>query len=151
MKRIMIDASKCMGCKNCYAGCILAHGKDGAKDIESINMIDPANESRNTIKMDSDGNYAPIFCRHCDDSQCVVACISGALSKDAVTGHIRYDSDRCCSCFMCVMNCPYGIPKPDRTTGTSVVRCDFCLNDNEEPNCVKMCLSKAIYIEEADS
>ena len=35
--------------------------------------------------------YTPIFCRHCDQPECVMSCMSGALSKDPETGHVQYD------------------------------------------------------------
>ena len=113
MKRIMIDAQKCDGCKNCSAACMQAHRKtDGT--IYDLDLTDPANESRNYILKDGSGNYRPIFCRHCDDPECVKSCMSGALYKDPESGHVFYDENRCGSCFMCVMNCPFGVLKPDR-------------------------------------
>jgi len=69
------------------------------------------------------------------------------MSKDPVTGHVNYDKAKCSQCFMCVMNCPYGVLKPDES-GTYVVKCDFCAEREEGPNCVKMCPTGAIYVEE---
>jgi len=74
--------------------------------------------------------------------------MSGALAKDPDTGHVLYDPEKCAQCFMCVMNCPFGVLKPDRATNTYVVKCDFCHADEGEPNCVKNCPRKAIHIKE---
>jgi carbon-monoxide dehydrogenase iron sulfur subunit len=80
--------------------------------------------------------------------------MSGALKKESGTSHVQYDEERCGACFMCVMSCPYGNVRPDKATRTKVVKCDFCVNtqghsDNEEgPNCVKSCPTKAIHVEE---
>ncbi|MCL1848199.1 MAG: 4Fe-4S dicluster domain-containing protein [Clostridiales bacterium] len=147
MKRIMIDSSSCQGCKNCAAACMQAHRKDNG-DVYSLNLLDPGAESRNSIRLNGAGEYIPLFCRHCDDPECVMSCMSGALTKDPVSGHVLYDEDQCGSCFMCVMNCPFGVLKPDRVTKNKVVKCDFCIEDEEGPNCVRMCPSKAIYVEE---
>jgi len=89
-----------------------------------------------------------LFCRHCAEPECVMSCMSGALSKDSESGHVFYNEEKCGSCFMCVMNCPYGVPKPDRLTRSKVIKCDFCRHDEEGPNCVRMCPKKAIYVEE---
>jgi len=77
--------------------------------------------------------------------------MSGALDKDPETGHIRYDDTKCSAYFMCVMNCPYGIPKPDRVTRNKVIRCDFCDGNDDGPNCVRSCPRKAIHIKEVSS
>jgi len=147
MKRIMIDIDKCDGCKNCSAACMQAHRKDEG-DIYTLNLSDPANESRNYILQDALKRYIPIFCRHCDESECVISCMSGAMTKDPETGLVCYDEEKCGACFMCVMNCPYGVLKPDRMTMEKVIKCDFCSNDELGPNCVRMCPTKAIQVEE---
>ena len=147
MKRIMIEIDKCDGCKNCSAACIQGHREDDG-DIYTLNLCDPRNESRNFIKLDDEGKYVPIFCRHCEDPECAMSCMSGALAKDPESGHVYYDEEICGACFMCVMNCPYGVPKPDRATRDKVIKCDFCRDDPEGPNCVRMCPKKAIHVEE---
>ena len=147
MKRIMIDAEKCDGCRNCEAACMQAH-RDGAGTIYDLDLTDIRNESRNHIVRMEDGSYKPIFCRHCDMPECVMSCMSGALTKDPETGLVLYDEKRCGSCFMCVMNCPYGTLKPDTATRTKVIKCDFCIGSSGEPSCVKVCPKQAIYVEE---
>jgi len=146
MKRIIIEADKCSGCKNCSIACMQAH--TSGSTVYSLDLTDQWLESRNTILLDSEKNYVPLFCRHCDDPECVKSCMSGAIAKDPSTGHVRYDSTRCGQCFMCVIDCPYGVLKPHRVSSSCVVRCDFCMNHDEDPSCVKMCPTKAIYVKE---
>lgn len=88
-----------------------------------------------------------MFCRHCSSPKCLESCMSGALYRDGESGHVRYDGKRCGSCFMCVMNCPYGIPKPD-VGRTKIIKCDFCNDRAEGPACVAACPKRAIYVEE---
>jgi carbon-monoxide dehydrogenase iron sulfur subunit len=147
MQRIMIDIDKCDGCFNCSAACMQSHREDEG-DIYTLNLLDPKNESRNYIKSDSSGRYIPIFCRHCDDPECVMSCMSGALSKSDYSGLVLYDEEKCGSCFMCVMNCSYAVLKPDEVTRSKVIKCDFCAADEEGPNCVRNCPTEAILIEE---
>lgn len=147
MKRIFIDAEKCDGCKNCSLACMQAH-REQPGTIYDLDLTDLANETRNYIIVDGQGRYRPLFCRHCDDAGCVAACMSGAMTKDYFSGLVNYNPDRCAGCFMCVMNCDFGILKPHRQTGAKVVKCDFCAKDDYEPNCVKACPKNAIYVEE---
>ena len=149
MRRILIDSIKCDGCKNCSLACMQAHRKTPGT-IYDLNLTDPENETRNHIVELEDGTYRPIFCRHCDQPECVMSCMSGALTKDEKSGHVYYDEVKCGSCFMCVMNCPYGVLKADTTTKTKVIKCDFCLEHNSEPSCVKACPTKAIYVKEVE-
>ena len=81
MKRIMIDYQKCDGCKNCSIACMQAH-RETQGTVYDLDLTDPRNESRNRILKDADGQYKPLFCRHCDDPKCVESCMSGALYKD---------------------------------------------------------------------
>ena len=147
MKRIIIDIDKCDGCKNCSAACMQAHRKDGGS-IYTLDLSSPENETRNFILLNDSGKYIPLFCRHCDDPECVMTCMSGALAKDPKSGHVYYNEEKCAACFMCVMACPYGVPKPDRATRGKLIKCDFCKEDIDGPNCVRMCPTKAIHIEE---
>ncbi len=148
MKRIMIDRSKCDGCKNCTLACMNAHRMDDDKNILTLNPADPSLESRNFIRLGKDGEYCPIFCRHCNNPKCAEGCMSGALEKNLETGLVEYDKSRCGRCFMCVMNCPFGLPKPDRISQTFVIKCDFCKDDGFEPNCVKSCPKGALWVSE---
>lgn len=147
MKRIMIEREKCDGCKNCTVACMQAH-RETPGTVYDLDLLDPKNEARHVIVSDGKGGYLPIFCRHCSVPDCVGACMSGALRKDPVTGHVQYDEKRCGTCFMCVMSCPYGNIKPDKLTRRKIIKCDFCVNDNEDPNCVRNCPKKAIYVQE---
>jgi len=124
-----------------------AHRKDDSRNFYDLNLTDPTNESRNLILLNAQNKFVPLFCRHCDQPECVSACMSGALVKDPVSGLVNYDADKCAACFMCVMNCSYGVIKPD-VTNTKVIRCDFCAQSGGEPSCVKVCRSEAIYVKE---
>lgn len=145
-KRIMIDASKCVGCLNCSAACMNAHCSEG-NSVFSLDMSSRKNPPRNFIYQKED-KYYPIFCRNCDDPDCVKTCMSGALRKNGETGLIEYDEEKCAACYMCVMMCPYGHPVPDEETH-SVVRCTFCQDTKDkEQACVGACPTKAISIKE---
>lgn len=147
MRRILIDEKKCDGCKNCTVACMQAHRKDEGS-VYDLDLTSLEQESRNHIVGDGAGGYKPIFCRHCDLPECAMSCMSGALEKNPMTGLVLYDEEKCGSCFMCVMNCPYGVLKADTSTHLKVIKCDFCQEAGGEPSCVAACPKKAISVEE---
>ena len=49
MRRIMIDAAKCDGCKSCSVACMQAHRKDDG-NVYTLDLTDITNESRNFIQ-----------------------------------------------------------------------------------------------------
>ena len=108
MRRIMIDSAKCDGCKSCSLACMQAH-RETPGTIYDLDVTDCANESRNFIYKNQKGGYTPLFCRHCDKPECVMSCMSGALTKDEKTGMKIIKCDFCIGKGedpSCVKACP---------------------------------------------
>ena len=156
MKRIFIDPAKCDGCKSCTLACMASHQdmtprrgtlEELRQVLYTLDLTDPTVQSRNRIVSDGKGGYSPLFCRHCDVPDCAGACMSGALQKNLETGLVEYSADKCAACYMCVMNCRYGVPAvtPDRER---MIKCDFCQHLEEGPACVRSCPKKAIEVRE---
>ncbi|MFQ7120559.1 MAG: 4Fe-4S binding protein, partial [Intestinibacter sp.] len=59
------------------------------------------------------------------------------------------DKEKCGSCYMCVMSCPYGILKPDDRTKQDIIKCDLCQGE-EIPLCVYNCPSGALELQKED-
>lgn len=134
MKRINIDRSKCVSCLTCVTACSISHHGD-----------DP----RNRVVISSKGINSPIFCRNCDLPECTFTCMTGAMYKNKETGYVEYDKSRCASCYMCIMACPYGVLKADRSTQTEIMKCDMCQSHSSKmPQCVAKCPMQAITLEE---
>ena len=89
----------------------------------------------------------PNKCRHCDPAPCQEVCIAGAISRDAARGTVDIDPQRCITCAMCAMACPFGVLtyapvyRP-RTRPAVALKCDQC-PDREKvgrvPACVEAC------------
>lgn len=137
MMRIRIEREKCIGCLTCTTACIAAHG---------------GGDTRTHITVDAKGSYAPIFCRHCDKPECVYTCMSGAMSKETDTHNVMYDKSRCAHCYMCIMNCPYGVLKMDEDYDFEVMKCDYCKStEYDGPQCTANCPTGCItYVEVPD-
>ena len=145
----MVDKTLCQGCQNCVLACMVEHNK-GDKNIYALDLEDISNESRGYIALDSQGKPTPIFCRHCDEPECVATCMSGAMTKNLTTGIVSYDETKCAACFMCVMSCPYGTLKADEKNKKVILKCDAC-EGNDVPRCVSNCPSGAIFLCEEEN
>mgnify|MGYP006281244259 FL=1 len=142
MERIYIDQDLCEACKNCVLAC-MANKAD--TDIADLDFSNITNQSANDITQpDNYEDNAPLFCRHCDEPDCVEACMSGALSKDEETGIVSIDEDKCAGCWMCVMSCPYGLAFKDKKRNVAF-KCDLC-QDQEKPSCIEQCPTGAIQL-----
>ena len=93
MHRILINKELCMGCKSCVLACMLKHSK--AKNMYLLDLESIDAESMVHIELDKDNNPVPILCRHCEEPECVLTCMSGAMTKDRETGVVLYDNQKC--------------------------------------------------------
>lgn len=145
MQRIMVDAEFCDGCMKCVKACE-QHFLPGSEEPV---ISGETTHAACFVKKDREGRFVPAFCRQCSESACSITCMSGAIQVDPATGHMCYDKAQCAACFMCVMNCPYGMPKPDKDGYQSVIKCDFCAG-RTSPACVEACDRNAIYTVEVE-
>lgn len=148
MRRIYIKPELCAGCKNCVLACMAEQTEH--KSVLTLELSNPALQSRNMVVLGAAGKPVPLTCRHCDDPACVNACMAGALTKDADTGIVSHCREKCAGCWMCVMACPFGMIKPDRASGTVALKCDLCAARGF-PRCVEACPTGAVSLVEVDS
>ena len=144
MKRIVAKEEYCMNCRLCEVHCLVSHSR--SKDLikafrEERGEIVP----RITVERLGAVSFA-VQCRHCDEPACVEACMTGALSRDPVTGEVTHDPQRGVGCWMCVMVCPTGAIRRDKS-GHVAAKCDLCL-ETGTPACVANCPNEALVIEE---
>ncbi len=141
MKRVYSNEKLCLDCKLCEVYCKAAHSK--SKDvIKAYKEETPAPEARIRVEGGKLLSVA-VSCRHCDEPECVTACITGAMQKDPLTGRVMNDPERCVGCMTCAAACPYGCIK----VGDIALKCDLC-DLTGEPACVKHCPNNAlIYVE----
>jgi len=138
VKKVYCLFDRCLGCRSCEIACAVAHS--AGRGLEEAMGEKERPRSRLRIR-NAGGRPLPVQCRHCDTPACAEACISGAIRKDAETGRVASDPERCVRCWMCVMACPYGaiLFRPE----TAAERCDLC-REEDEPACVRACPTKAL-------
>lgn len=149
MRKKIIDLEKCTGCKNCELECMVVHSTDENLQQTYKEGGIGAIRSRCRVALTEDGTRAPQHCRHCDDPQCVRACMSGALRKDE-NGYVICDTEICVGCYMCVMSCPHGMARPATSGKRRLIKCDGCaLRDSMA--CVAACPSGCLSVVETDA
>lgn len=127
---------RCIYCHSCEIACAREH--DG--------------RSRITVRNIDERYSVPASCRHCFDAPCFNVCHTKAIKRDA-EGFYTVITDLCDACKLCVMHCPWGLPKLN-LAAHSVALCDFCshrLEEGKKPACVATCPASALVYEEFDS
>jgi len=132
LKRLIVDAAMCAGCRFCEMVCSFHHeGK-----------FSPSLSRMTVIKEDEFGMDYPVFCRQCSTCPPVESCPTGALKKDVI---IMLDKEACTGCGICIEACTYDAIKMDESTKPLI--CDLCGGD---PVCAERCPTEAIKFGEAE-
>ena len=140
MKRVYVKEEVCIACGLCEVYCQLEHSK--SKDlIKAFKKETPGPLSMVSVEERKPVSVS-VRCQHCDEPACVYACLTGALSKDPVSGEVSVDTEKCIGCWTCVLACPYGAIKRDKNQ-RKMVKCDFCAG-RDMPACVVNCPNEAL-------
>lgn len=148
-KAFYLDIGKCTGCKTCEIAC--KDYKDLGPEYTFRRVYDYEGgdwkEEKNGVwTTDSYVYHVSSSCQHCDDPACTKVCPTTAMHKDANTGLVSVDADKCIGCGYCEMACPYDAPHVDRALGHSV-KCDGCADrvaEGKNPICVEACLLRCL-------
>jgi carbon-monoxide dehydrogenase iron sulfur subunit len=129
-KMLMIHADKCTGCRNCELACSMSH--EGSFRLQATRV--------HVYTWEREGFSVPMMCQNCHDAPCITVCTPHAMTRDAATGVVNLDHDKCIGCKMCVQACPFGNAVWDELT-SKVLKCDTCSAD---PECAKACPTAAL-------
>ncbi len=140
-KGLLIDFTKCIGCRACMEGCREANGlpQPGPDDPNPTGL----NGDNYTVVLSPDEQlYYRRLCMHCLDPACVSVCPVAAITKRD-DGPVVYDGDRCFGCRYCIMSCPFQVPTYTWDRVAPVVsKCILCyhrLDEGQEPACAAAC------------
>lgn len=153
-KAMLIDVSKCIGCRGCQVACkqwnqlpaVKTHFTGSYQNPPTLNpstwtliqFIEPDDEPLRWL-------FRKQQCLHCGDPSCVQACPTGACKKRA-DGIVYIDQAICAGCKYCVEACPFDVPHADHHSGTAK-KCRMCIDrvDNGlQPACATACPTGAV-------
>lgn len=161
-KAILIDTTRCIGCRACQVACKSWNDRKGQPTSFTDSYTNPVHLNSQVFNQvifkemaKPDGSlqwhFVPHRCFHCLEPACASACPVGALTK-LPDGPVVYDDSKCFGCRYCFMACPFYIPKYDWDTAVPYVRkCTFCADRQAmglEPSCCTTCPTDALLFGE---
>lgn len=169
---IVVETRRCIGCWSCSVACKLENNLPDQVWYSQVHTIGgdapntPAGEyGHNTL------DYVVTQCNHCDKPLCVAACASGATYKDADTGLVLQDTEKCIGCQSCIEACPYdvrthidgdpipvldwpvGDPNVPEHRANTTEKCTMCYHrviQGKVPACVEGCPAVARFFGDLD-
>jgi len=149
---ILVDTTRCVGCRTCEAACADAHHLP-IPDISVESVFEKerkTSETQWTVVNRYETEKGKVFvkkqCMHCNQPGCVSACLVKAMKKRE-EGPVTWDTN-CMGCRYCMASCPFDIPKFEYHSATPrIQKCTLCwerLEKGERPVCVENCPEEAL-------
>ncbi len=153
---MLVDTTRCIGCRNCEWACKKQNELPSAplSEFSDTSVFDslrrPDATSYTVVNRFSRSDnpdrpvYVKVQCMHCDRPACVSACLVGAFQKEK-GGSVQYNAWKCMGCRYCMVACPFQIPAYEYFNAfTPVVRkCTFCFErvarQGKFPACAHIC------------
>ncbi len=153
-KSILVDTSRCTGCRGCQVACKQWNGLPGTKTKQTGTYQNPPDLSFETFKVvrfaegTKEGSREPYWhffsdmCRHCVNPPCAAAAAGDEIVHDDATGAVVYTAGTSKSDFATALEvCPYKIPRQNPKT-KAMLKCTMCIDrikNGMKPACVLSC------------
>ena len=140
-RALLIDITRCIGCRGCVAACKELHSFPGSEQETELS----ATAYTAMVDFDEDRHVRKL-CMHCVTPTCVSVCPVGALQKTPA-GPVTYEASRCLGCRYCMTASPFGVPRYEWSRVVPAIRkCDMCVGraaKGQPPACVEVCPAEA--------
>ncbi len=147
---ILIDTTKCVGCRNCEYVCAEANGFPEPNEEEFANKRNTSEKCWTVVNgfgAEGEEIYVKKQCMHCNQPACAAACLTKAMYKTE-EGPVIWRENKCMGCRVCMISCPFDIPKFEADSpNPKIQKCRMCyerLQEGEQPVCVENCLGEAL-------
>ncbi len=145
---ILVDTTRCIGCRACEVACGEEHGQlvpdvinDGALETHRTTS-DKQWMIVNKHETDKGEVFVKRQCMHCYQAACATACPTEAMNQTK-NGPVIWDEGKCIGCRYCMTSCPFDMPKFEYGEwNPKIQKCTMCferLEDGKKPACVKAC------------
>ncbi len=152
---ILVDTTRCIGCRRCEKACAEVNGLPIPDISESttervLKDIRKTSDTQYTTINRYETEKGPVFvpkrCMHCNQPGCVAACLVKAMRKRP-SGQVTWDLN-CIGCRLCMISCPFDIPKFEYGKAIPrIQKCNLCYDRfklGELPACVEVCPTQAL-------
>lgn len=152
---ILVDTTRCIGCRRCELVCAEVNGLPIPDISESVNAellrshrktSDSQYTVINRYETERGTMYVPTRCMHCNQPGCAAACLVKAMKKRS-TGHVTWDLN-CIGCRLCMISCPFDMPKFEYSKAIPrIQKCNLCWDRHTKgtiPGCVEVCPTQAL-------
>ena len=152
LRGILVDTTRCVGCRNCEVACAEANDlpypellemvadKPKDTDVDKYMVI-------NLFETVKEATWVRHACMHCIEPACATACPVKAIEKRP-EGPVIWHADRCMGCRYCMLSCPFDIPKFEYDSNNpKIEKCFMCWHrqvKGEDPACVDSCPQEAL-------
>lgn len=149
---ILVDTTRCVGCRACEEACAQANHLP-VPDISDNSVLEKerkTTQSQLTVVSRYQTEKGEVFvkkqCMHCNQPGCVAACLVKAMEKRK-EGPVTWASN-CMGCRYCMPSCPFEMPKFEyESSNPRIQKCSLCwdrIEKGEKPACVDACPEKAL-------
>jgi Fe-S-cluster-containing dehydrogenase component len=152
---LLVDVTRCIGCRACQTKCKEANGKPADERIaQGVAYDAPIDLNATTLTVirrwagdKTEEGFVKAQCMHCVHPACASVCMLGALHKGE-HGVVEYDASKCVGCRYCQVACPFNVPKFEWASATpKIVKCELCRHrykDGKGPACAEVCPRDAV-------
>jgi Fe-S-cluster-containing dehydrogenase component len=149
---VLVDTTRCVGCRSCEAACAEAHHLP-IPDISDESVFEKKRDTTvsqwtvvNRFETEKGQVFVKKQCMHCNQPGCVSACLVKAMKKRK-EGPVTWDTN-CMGCRYCMASCPFDMPKFEYHSATPrIMKCTLCwerLEEGKKPACVENCPEEAL-------
>ncbi len=158
---VLFDATRCIGCRRCEAGCNQVNNLPPPPEpFDDLSVLDNKRRTHAwTYTVVNRYDHIPgvagaVFrkdqCQHCLEPACASACFVKAFTKTP-QGGVIWDGSVCVGCRYCMIACPFNIPtfEYDQVLAPRIMKCTMCnpqitSGQLTVPGCVGACPVEAL-------